>query len=94
MGVVITMIGSILGYHFITRARQEKDILADKFLDVGRHTSSIMHDFKGLLSTPLTYVDLLKKCMQAGTVGAEEKQALDFLAQDLTFLNLYVNEIN
>jgi signal transduction histidine kinase len=95
MGVIITTILSVLGYNYITRNRQEREILMEKFLDLGCHTSSIMHDLKGLLTTPITYVEVLNDKLEK--VSNQDRQlgdVLSFLKDDLLFLNQYVNEIN
>jgi signal transduction histidine kinase len=95
IGAVLTSLISVLGYRFITRTRHEKDILSEKFLDVGRHASAIMHDFKGMLSTPVTYVQLLQKGVLATSAASEkERQVLQYLGEDLTYLNRYVQEVN
>lgn len=95
MGVIITTILSVLGYNYITRTRQEREILMERFLDLGCHTSSIMHDLKGLLTTPITYVEVLNDRLEL--VSSEDHRlndVLSFLKDDLLFLNQYVNEIN
>ena len=47
-------------YIFIQKHQQEKNQLYEKFIDLGKNSSSIIHDFKGLLQHPLFSVSELE----------------------------------
>lgn len=92
MGVLITSLLSILGYHFVTRVRKEKDILAAKFLDIGQNASSIIHDFKGLLTTPQMYAQMLEANVQQ--YDEKTSKIVTLLNEDMNYLSKYVHETN
>jgi hypothetical protein len=90
-GVVITSLVSWMGYSLITTVKRQKEILVDKFLDIGCQSSLIMHDFKNLLTSPLTTVELIKH----PKIDDEKKRhLLGLLEKDLQFICSYVGEIN
>ena len=92
MGILITTALAIFLYHFFTRVRNQKDLLMAKFLDVGKNTSSIIHDFKGLLSTPLMYSNFLQNNCEG--LDPKIKEIIKNLQTDLEFLHNYVINTN
>jgi K+-sensing histidine kinase KdpD len=92
MATGITSGLSIVGYHFVARVRKEKDILSAKFLDIGQNTSSILHDFKGLLSTPLMYIQMLAQ--KAESMEPNTAKLIANLNEDFAQLCTYVGETN
>ena len=90
--VFIQTIFAILGYNFVTKVRKEKDIMSAKFLDVGKNTSSIIHDFKGLLGTPLLYSELLESAKSQ--FDPKTIAMIEALNQGLRNLRDYVIKIN
>jgi signal transduction histidine kinase len=91
-GTILSGIVACLGFHFVTYVRKEKDILSAKFLDVGKHTSSLIHDFKGLLSTPMMYVQMLERDKQK--YDAQTNEIISNLYEDFLFLDKYIKETN
>lgn len=90
MAVFIISMGSLFGHTFITLKRQEKDEAYRKFLDIGKYSSFLFHDFKGLLTTPIFYADMLQ---QTSRSGKNTDEIIVKLNEDLTFLQEYAKEI-
>jgi signal transduction histidine kinase len=92
IAIAITTLLSVLGYHFITRVRREKDILSAKFIDIGKNTSSLIHDFKGLLGTPMMYSQMLEKDKES--YDERTQTIITNLNEDFAFLKKFVDETN
>ena len=90
MAVFIITVGSLLGHTYITLKRQEKDDAYRKFLDIGKYSSFLFHDFKGLLTTPIFYADMLQQTLKS---GLDNEKVINKLNEDLSFLQEYAKEI-
>jgi len=89
-GVIITSWVSCIGYKHIATTRKQKDILSEKFLDLGCQISILVHDFKNLLQGPIATIWFLKRANR----DEEKSQLIDRLEDDLKFLHSYVLETN
>jgi hypothetical protein len=89
-GVLITTLLSFVGYNFVSITRKQKDALAEKFLDIGCHSSLILHDFKNLLTSPINAIFLLKRLEN----NDNNKKLIEILYRDSKFLLAYIEEIN
>lgn len=59
ISVLFFSLASYLSFIFISKARKEKDVLFEKFIDLGKNSSFIIHDFKGMMMSPIIYIDQL-----------------------------------
>ncbi len=90
MAVFIITTGSLVGHKYITLKRQEKDNAYRKFLDIGKYSSFLLHDFKGLLTTPIFYADMLQQTLKS---GLDNEKIINKLNEDLCFVQEYAKEI-
>lgn len=93
-GVLIVFILSISGYKFVTLTREKKDIESQKFLEVGKNISSVVHEIKGLMSGPRVYFKILNRELEKGNVSEHMKQAISNLERDYQSLLDYVQAVN
>jgi signal transduction histidine kinase len=91
--VIIMTICSIIGHTYITLTRKEKDILYNKFIDIGKNSAFILHDFKGMLSTPIIYTKLINENIKNQDFTKASKN-LTLLESDLMEIEKYAKEIN
>ncbi len=90
VGIVIMSIASVFGHKHLTLNRLIKDKLYSKFLDVGINSSSLIHDLKGLLSTPASYIHILKNKYPE----LLDDELFNRLSTDINFISKYVKETN
>lgn len=90
IAVLLISFGALLGHTYVTMKRQEKDEAYRKFLDIGKYSSFLFHDFKGLLSTPIFYADMLTQTIKT---GASSEEIILKLNEDLAFIQDYSKEI-
>lgn len=57
--IIIISFATYVGHKYITKKRLEKDVLFEKFIDLGKNSSFIIHDFKGMMMSPIIYIDQL-----------------------------------
>jgi len=88
LGIVLISVICLVGYITITLAREQKQILAEKFLDVGRYFGNFVHDLKGIVSSPTVYVELLAAELN------KEAPSIDFIREVVTNLKADVYSIN
>lgn len=91
--VIIMTICSIIGHTYITLTRKEKDILYNKFIDIGKNSAFILHDFKGMLSTPIIYTKLINENIKNQDFTKASKNLIS-LESDLIEIEKYAKEIN
>lgn len=93
MAVLIMTICSVVGHAYITLTRKEKDLLYNKFIDIGKNSAFILHDFKGMMSTPILYAKILSENINNKNYDKATKN-LEKLNNDLEEIEKYVKEIN
>lgn len=96
--IFIFSICSFFGHHYITLKRKEKDTMFDKFIDVGKNSSFIIHDFKGLTSTPYFYAEILHNKIKNNCSNdcLSQTQLLDItnkLKEEINDIQQYAKEI-
>lgn len=89
VAVIVITIGSLVGHTYITLKREQKDEAYRKFLDIGKQAAFLLHDFKGLLSTPIFYADMLMDTLKTKT---SQTEIIERLSSDLNFLQDYSKE--
>ena len=94
IGTIITTAVTLISYHSFTVIRLKKNLLLQRFIDVGKNFSFIMHDIKGMISTPSLYASMLEKSVDANTFSDNEKSLFHFLREDLTSIKDFVFQIN
>jgi signal transduction histidine kinase len=98
ISVLILSIGTFLSYKYNLKFRQQKDKLFNKFIDIGKNSSFIIHDFKGLTSTPKFYIEYLRKIVESDEYQNEnsKNKVLDLvikLEQEINDIQEYSKEI-
>jgi len=93
ISIVIINILSFFGYRFITLTRQQKDAAMLKFLDIGRNSASIIHDIKGVASTPQLYIEMISQKLQEGDYEGANF-AIKKLQANYSNLVEYVRDLN
>lgn len=92
IAILIMSAISVAGHHYFSIARMEKDLLSRKFIDVGRNASFVLHDFKGMLLSPSSYIQLLNDTKDE--LDEDQQEILELLKNDFNFLKKYAIEIN
>ena len=85
---------TLISYNSFTLIRIKKNLLFQRFIDVGKNFSFIMHDIKGMISTPTLYASLLEKSVTANTFTDNEKSLFRFMREDLGNIKDFVFQIN
>ncbi len=80
LDIFITPLGSnaigFLVHKFFTAERNIKEHLTERFSSLGKMTSTIVHDLKGSLGTPLMMVEAIEESMKKG----DQKSTIEGLA--------------
>lgn len=94
LGVLIMTVLAYFGYKHITLTRSNKDRLMDRFLQVGKNNSFIVHEIKNLMSSPAVYFNILKKEMSGQQISPQAKEVFSLLNRDFDNLREYVLNVN
>lgn len=59
IGLLVIYSLTFFGYKKITMVRFQKDLMSQKFLEIGKQTATVIHDLKGAVSAPTVYIDAI-----------------------------------
>ena len=90
---IIANLVAILIHHFFTAERMLREMLADRFSVVGRLASTIVHDVKGGLTSPMMLVEDAKQSVEAGDFVGSMK-SLKNMEESLQNLHKMVINLN
>jgi signal transduction histidine kinase len=86
---------SIVSHTYFTSDRMFREVALSRFSRLGLQAGRLIHDLKGLTSTPRLYADLVTERLAArGISDAQLTDALNALGSDLENLNRIVIELN
>lgn len=94
LGTMWTTAVALIGYHAIVALRLRKNVVHRRFFEVGKNLEFVLHDVKGLLTTPIVYAEVLDKASTEGRLTEQEHAALRFLREDLTATRELVADAN
>ncbi len=92
-----TMISTVIAYTGASVFFDEKvqrNEMYQRFIDLGKNISSIVHDIKGMISGPCNYSDLLIKKATAGEFTPENSLLVTYLNEDILAVKEFVMEMN
>lgn len=88
---------SILAHNKITMVRKEKDVLFRKFIDIGKNSSFIIHDLKGLMMYPYDSLYELKYQLKDLPIDQKKKEELlnhiEATISDFNLIKNYTKEV-
>ena len=93
IGLIITAIIALVTYNTLILARIERELLSQRFIDIGRNFSFIAHDLKGMIATPAIYASLLQKSLQLRPEASKERSLVSQLIEDLNSIKHFVTEM-
>lgn len=94
-GVLFALITGYFGYNFVVKTVLKKEIATQKFYEVGKHTASIIHDLKGAVMPPNTYINRMKKELEKDNPDIEQLKIMNsYLQEDFETLKEMINNIN
>lgn len=93
MAVLAVDLVAWLAYVFFTADRTVREDLLRKFGVIGLQTATVVHDVKGILSTPRMYVDILKEKL-AHHHDPEVHRILQDMESQLVSATKMVSELN
>lgn len=68
-GLVVTTTFAFVGYHGVALVRVERELLLRRFATVGKGLGFLLHDLKGMLTSPLVHVAALEQGGDEGTLA-------------------------
>jgi hypothetical protein len=83
-GLVVTTTFAFVGYNGVALVRVERELLLRRFATAGKGLGFLLHDLKGMLSSPLIHVAALEQRADAATLAN--------LREDLTAVRAHVLE--
>ncbi|MCM2324662.1 MAG: ATP-binding protein [Oligoflexia bacterium] len=92
--VVITQLSCLILYSVLLRLRSETHRLNQRFTDLGRNFSFVLHDIKGLITSQVVYAKVLKNVGKPGSLTRKEAESLAYLAEDVESVQHFVAQIN
>ncbi len=92
IGTVITAIIALVTYRNLIVARVARTRLLQRFVDVGKNFSFIIHDLKGMIATPSIYASMLQKAVESNGYSDNEKNLVRQLKDDLNSIKVFVTE--
>lgn len=93
ISIFIINVLSYFGYKFITVAQHQKNIMSDKFLEVGRHAAMVVHDLKGVMFSPRIYINLMEQKIRENKINDLPK-IMESLKTEYEYLTDYVKSLN
>lgn len=87
---------SILGgfvYFFATQQEMEYHKMHILFYEAGKNSSSLLHDIKGQIQSPILYNEMMKFQLDAGNINVIN-DLINRQANDLAVISKYINEFN
>lgn len=94
-GVIIITILIYTGYLSITLVREKQRLVSEKFLEVGRNFGDLIHGLKGQFSSPIIYVELLKRELEKSSPDlVRMKEIVSSLGGDIKTAESQIKSIN
>jgi signal transduction histidine kinase len=93
-GTLISTIIAYTGASVFLAEKTKRHKMYQRFIDLGKNVSFIVHDIKGLISGPCTYSDILEDKMKAGAITDQEVELVQYLKEDIYSIRDLVVEMN
>lgn len=94
IGTVISTLISYIGASVFFAEKMKRNQIYQRFIDLGKNMSFIVHDIKGMISGPCTYVDILSQKLSEGEISENELQLMGYLKEDIDAIRDFVMEMN
>ncbi|MCM2278102.1 MAG: ATP-binding protein [Oligoflexia bacterium] len=94
VGIFLTQAISLVLYDLLLRLREETLRLNQRFTDLGRNFSFVLHDLKGMISSHVVYATMLRSSGRLESMPKKEQEALNYLTEDIQSLQHFVAQIN
>lgn len=94
LSTTLSTIVSFVGASVFLTEKMNRDQIYQRFIDLGKHMSFIVHDIKGMISGPSTYIDILSHKLSQGKITDHELQLMAYLKEDIDAIRDFVLEMN
>lgn len=93
-GTVISTTIAYIGASVFFTEKMRRNQIYQRFIDLGKNISSIVHDIKGMISGPINYSDALSRRVAAGAFNADDSEVITYLNEDILAIRDFVMEMN
>jgi signal transduction histidine kinase len=94
MGMVICTLISFVGSQFLIQEKLRYQHIHQRFVELGKNLSFIVHDIKGMISGPSNYCDMLLDKFTSKMVTPEDQTLVEYMQEDLAAIEDFVMELN
>jgi signal transduction histidine kinase len=94
IGITIITFLSIIYYNSYISIRTQKDQINQRFTNIGKSFTFILHDIKGMISSLVVYAEILRDWVKIEKFPSKEKEILSYLSEDIFSLEALISDVN